>query len=286
MSVGICTYFGLQSTLNKSEILPYLIIFIGFENIVVLTKSVVSTPINLDVRYRIALGLQKESWKITTNLSFELIIIFCGFLTMVPAIQEFCAFAYVGLLIDFFLQMIYYVTVLSIDIRRMEISKCNMNIRLNIADTVDQQTTITTSITKKFFIYKKSLQFFYFWARTRLIQRITMCLSMIWFVLIFYKSLIVVELLRYDVNISKQTIDALLPKNPSVFHQYLTSAPTLVPFKNNLEAVNMGGLRHSNEQLKSLFYENWRHLDYYHWIDLFSFYNISLNNRFVALMNP
>jgi hypothetical protein len=271
MSVGICTYFGLQSTLNKSEIMPYLIIFIGFENIVVLTKSVVSTPINLDVRYRIALGLQKESWKITKNLSFELIIIFCGFLTMVPAIQEFCAFAYVGLLIDFFLQMIYYVTVLSIDIRRMEISKCSKNVRLNIAENGDHQT-IKAQLTKKIFIYKKSLQFFYFWARTRLIQRVIMCLSMLWFILIFYKSLIVVELLRYDVNVSKQTIDALLPKSPSVFHQYLTSSLS-TPQKPNDDDFR------SNEQLKSLFYDNWKHLGHYHWIDLFSFYNINLNNR-------
>ena len=125
MSVGICSYFGLTPTLHGSEIFPYLIIFIGFENIVVLTKSVVSTPFDLDVRYRIALGLKKESWVITKILTFELIIICSGLFTMVPAIQEFCLFAYVGLLIDFFMQMIFFVTVLSIDIRRMELSDLN-----------------------------------------------------------------------------------------------------------------------------------------------------------------
>lgn len=125
MSVGICFYFGLTPTLNGGEIFPYLIIFIGFENIVVLTKSVVSTPFDLDVRYRIAYGLKKESWVITKILTFELIIIFFGICTMVPAIQEFCVFAYVGLLIDFFMQMIFFVTVLSIDIRRMELSDLN-----------------------------------------------------------------------------------------------------------------------------------------------------------------
>jgi hypothetical protein len=125
MSVGICAYFGLTPTLNGSEIFPYLIIFIGFENIVVLTKSVVSTPFDLDVRYRIALGLKKESWQITKILTFELIIICSGLFTMVPAIQEFCLFAWVGLLIDFFMQMFFFVTVLSIDIRRMELSDLN-----------------------------------------------------------------------------------------------------------------------------------------------------------------
>ena len=40
MSVGICSFFGLQPTLNSGEIFTYLVIFIGFENIVVLSKSV------------------------------------------------------------------------------------------------------------------------------------------------------------------------------------------------------------------------------------------------------
>lgn len=36
--------------------------------------------------------------------------------------QEFCLFAVVGLVSDFFLQMFFFTTVLSIDIRRMEVS--------------------------------------------------------------------------------------------------------------------------------------------------------------------
>ena len=36
--------------------------------------------------------------------------------------QEFCLFAMVCLLSDFFLQMVLFVTVLSIDIRRMEVA--------------------------------------------------------------------------------------------------------------------------------------------------------------------
>lgn len=36
-------------------------------------------------------------------------------------LQEFCLFAVVGLVSDFFLQMFFFTTVLSIDIRRMEV---------------------------------------------------------------------------------------------------------------------------------------------------------------------
>ncbi|KAK2506252.1 LOW QUALITY PROTEIN: hypothetical protein MC885_014672 [Smutsia gigantea] len=121
MSVGLCTLFGLTPTLNGGEIFPYLVVVIGLENVLVLTKSVVSTPVDLEVKLRIAQGLSSESWSIMKNMATELGIILIGYFTLVPAIQEFCLFAVVGLVSDFFLQMLFFTTVLSIDIRRMEV---------------------------------------------------------------------------------------------------------------------------------------------------------------------
>ncbi|KAK0057373.1 sterol regulatory element-binding protein cleavage-activating protein-like isoform X1 [Biomphalaria pfeifferi] len=122
MSVSICTLFGMTPTLNGGEIFPYLAVIVGVENVLVITKSVVSTPVHLDVKIRVAQGLSKEGWSITKNLVTELAIVLVGFFTFVPAIQEFCAFALVGLLSDFYLQMAFFATVLSVDIRRMELS--------------------------------------------------------------------------------------------------------------------------------------------------------------------
>lgn len=39
-----------------SEIFPYLVVVIGLENVLVLTRSVVSTPVDLEVKLRIAQG--------------------------------------------------------------------------------------------------------------------------------------------------------------------------------------------------------------------------------------
>ena len=369
MSIGICSYFGFTPTLNGGEIFPYLILFIGFENIVVLTKSVVSTPFDLDVRYRIALGLKKESWLITKILLFELIIIFFGICTMVPAIQEFCVFAYVGLLIDFFMQMIFFVTVLSIDIRRMELTDLGrhhhptryhsqnsydqtdridtadrMNHQIESLNTVNLKTNGTRSYSNgckrrslsKDYLINKSVQFFYFWAKTRMVQRFVMVLSLVWIILIFYKSLLVVELMRHDVNVSKETMDALLPKGAGLprliqanFQQYIFSStkskmshsnvhsdsnedsnsgigngftylPTLDYVKRNFKSLvtissneeknkkHSVNIIHENllstlpQQKSRLF--NWQSLDYYHWLSLFANYNVSLYNRYVAIL--
>nr|CAD7460238.1 unnamed protein product [Timema tahoe] len=122
MSIGLCFFFGLTFTMNGKEVFPYLVVVVGLENVLVLTKSVVSTPTHLDVKIRVAQGLSREGWSITKNLLTEVTILTVGLFTFVPAIQEFCIFAVVGLLSDFFLQMLFFSTVLAIDIHRMELS--------------------------------------------------------------------------------------------------------------------------------------------------------------------
>lgn len=123
MSIGLCINIGLMvPTLNGSEIFPYLVVLIGFENVVILTKSVVATPIDLPVKYRIAQGLSKESWPLTKHYVTQFVLLALGFFTFHPTMQEFCLFAVVGVTTDFFLQLFFFVSVLSIDIRRMELS--------------------------------------------------------------------------------------------------------------------------------------------------------------------
>lgn len=52
------------------EIFPYLVVVIGLENVLVLTKSVVSTPVDLEVKLRIAQGNFIEEPTITFLFCF------------------------------------------------------------------------------------------------------------------------------------------------------------------------------------------------------------------------
>ncbi|XP_049885898.1 sterol regulatory element-binding protein cleavage-activating protein [Pectinophora gossypiella] len=121
MSMGICYYFGFSLSLQGKEIFPYLVIIVGLENVLVLTKSVTSTDSRLDVKIRLAQGLSKEGWSITKNLLTEITIFTVSFFTFVPFIQEFSIFMIVSLLSDYFSQMVFFATILGIDVRRMEL---------------------------------------------------------------------------------------------------------------------------------------------------------------------
>lgn len=120
MSLGLCFFFGLTISLQSKEIFPYLVILVGLENCLVITKSVVSTDETFDVKIRVAQALSKEGWHISKTLLTEITILTIGLATFVPVIQEFCVFAIVGLISDFMLQMLLFSTILAMNIRQVE----------------------------------------------------------------------------------------------------------------------------------------------------------------------
>ncbi|XP_015600062.1 sterol regulatory element-binding protein cleavage-activating protein isoform X2 [Cephus cinctus] len=263
MSVGLCFFFGLTLSLSGKDVFPYLVVIVGLENVLVLTKSVVSTPAHLDVKIRVAQGLSKEGWSITKNLLTEVTILTIGLFTFVPAIQEFCIFAIVGLLNDFFLQMVFFSTILAIDIRRMELSSENSKLHAsNIPGSRKQQFTTTISNKKPNIFRSKShprlngistgptnviapntqntptltkipkrLRLVHFWARTRIFQRAFMVWMVVWISVIIYNSGIIEHVihlsdtLKTDSDIDGYTIDR--PQTVNNYIELNTLKPVL-----------------------------------------------------------
>ena len=127
--IAICMSLGLSGlSLNintKVYFVPYLVAFISLENVLIITRSIIETPAHLDVKIRVAQGLGKEGWNSTKNLFCEITILTAVFVVvgfMDSSTQEFCLLAVMGLLADFFLQIFFFVTVLSMDMNHMELS--------------------------------------------------------------------------------------------------------------------------------------------------------------------
>lgn len=206
MSVGLCFFFGLELAGNGHgrEIFPYLVAIVGLENVLVLTKSVVSTPSHLDVKIRIAQGLSREGWSITKNLLTEVTILTVGLLTLVPTIQEFCIFAIVGLLSDFFLQMFFYATVLGMDIKHMERTDTSQTFYHHRYSPA-RNSALPRSRSVPRLSYPtpqpklpKRIQLVNFWAKTRIVQRAFMLVMICWIGGIVYSAGILHNLASID----------------------------------------------------------------------------------------
>ncbi|XP_054246249.1 sterol regulatory element-binding protein cleavage-activating protein [Indicator indicator] len=326
MSVGLCTLFGLTPTLNGGEIFPYLVVVIGLENVLVLTKSVVSTPVDLEVKLRIAQGLSNESWSIMKNMATELGIILIGYFTLVPAIQEFCLFAVVGLVSDFFLQMFFFTTVLSIDIRRMELADLNRRLpaeaclpplkpsgrpqRYERQPALRPATPHTITLQPSSFRnlrLPKRLRVIYFFARTRLAQRLIMAGTVIWIgILVYTDPAGLRTYLTSQVTEQSPLGDAGLPPMPvpggvlpagdpkidlSVFPsdsmQLSENQTQQQEQKSGLESLRNGQAELGAEAEVTWGAEDeeiWRKLSFRHWPSLFSYYNITLAKRYISIL--
>ncbi|GAB6026796.1 hypothetical protein CHUAL_013289 [Chamberlinius hualienensis] len=322
MSVGLCTWFGLSFTIKAGrfylkDVFPYLVVIIGLENILVLTKSVVSTPVNLDVKVRLAQGLSKEGWSITKNLVTELSILTFGFFTFVPAIQEFCLFAVVGLLSDFFLQMVFFATVLGVDIGRMEMSDLqrqlsHQNMRQNVEDLhhmypvfqwpllsryhrnefknkpIHSASPTESSKESKFNFpisetlkLPKRLRLVYFWARCRIFQRMFMVAFVVWVAFIVYKAGLV-SLFTVEETATPSTEQTIIATTESFIQS--------LPLTDNLSEtayISSGIDTNASKLAPILKYKNqelWRLLLRDHWPTLFGYFNISLVGRYISIL--
>ncbi|CAD6906778.1 unnamed protein product [Tilletia controversa] len=123
-SVSICALIGVRLTLLPWEILPFVIAVIGSENMFNLTAAIVDTPVDLPVTSRVAIGLSQVGIPILiTVLSDVFLLGTMAFFITVRAVHEFCIFAICSLVIDYFMQMTFFITVLSVDLQRLELAE-------------------------------------------------------------------------------------------------------------------------------------------------------------------
>lgn len=105
------------------KLIPFLIVVLGVDNMFVLTSAVSNTSINLPVKERVAEGLAQSGVGIFINLMVELGL--CGGLYLAVSaqvIREMAVFSAVALVVDYIMQMTYFITVLSIDMHRLELA--------------------------------------------------------------------------------------------------------------------------------------------------------------------
>ncbi|KAH8277884.1 hypothetical protein KR018_009642 [Drosophila ironensis] len=228
MSLGLCFFFGLTISLQSKDIFPYLVILVGLENSLVITKSVVSMDETFDVKIRVAQALSKEGWHISKTLLTEITILTIGLATFVPVIQEFCVFAIVGLLSDFMLQMLLFSTILAMNIKRAEYTteakhlpkmmlSCTQGMgrqdfrffgapstmppfmagtfqrsqshpKLCFVDTTVGERTAVNGHCAQEQRIPKRIKIVNFWARTRFFQRAFMIWMIVWIFSIVYNS--------------------------------------------------------------------------------------------------
>nr|KAF6280322.1 NPC intracellular cholesterol transporter 1 [Pipistrellus kuhlii] len=121
-SLGIFSYAGVPLTLIVIEVIPFLVLAVGVDNIFILVQTYQRDERlegeTLDQQLGRVLGDVAPSMFLSSFS--ETVAFFLGALSVMPAVHTFSLFAGMAVLIDFLLQVTCFVSLLGLDAKRQE----------------------------------------------------------------------------------------------------------------------------------------------------------------------
>ena len=123
-SIGLFSYFHIKATLIIFEVIPFLVLAVGVDNIFILVQSYQRDQRlegeTLEIQIARIVGHVGPSMLLTS--SAESLAFVLGALTPMPAVKIFSLYASLAVWIDFFLQITCFVSLMTLDCKR-ELSK-------------------------------------------------------------------------------------------------------------------------------------------------------------------
>lgn len=121
-SLGIFGYAGISTTMLTIEVIPFLVLAIGVDNIFIMvhTYNRMDRREYSTVAEGIGVTMAQVGPSILLTASAEIFCFGIGTLSNMPAVHTFAMYAAVALLIDFILQLTAFVALMSLDQMRYE----------------------------------------------------------------------------------------------------------------------------------------------------------------------
>ncbi|CAG4956215.1 unnamed protein product [Parnassius apollo] len=124
-SVGIFGFAGVAATLVIVEVIPFLVLAVGVDNIFILVQTSQREPRrpNETVAEHIGRTLGQVGPSMFLTSVSESVCFFLGALSDMPAVRAFALYAGAALLVDFLLQVTCFVALLAIDTHRQNANR-------------------------------------------------------------------------------------------------------------------------------------------------------------------
>ncbi|KAJ7966974.1 Niemann-Pick C1 protein [Quillaja saponaria] len=119
-SVGFFSAIGVKSTLIIMEVIPFLVLAVGVDNMCILVQAVKRQPLELPLEGRVSNALVEVGPSITLASLSEVLAFAVGSFIPMPACRVFSMFAALAVLLDFLLQVTAFVALIVFDFLRAE----------------------------------------------------------------------------------------------------------------------------------------------------------------------
>lgn len=135
-SVGFFSAIGVKSTLIIMEVIPFLVLAVGVDNMCILVHAVKRQQVELPLEGRISNALAEVGPSITLASLSEVLAFSVGSFIPMPACRVFSMFAALAILLDFLLQVTAFVALIVFDFLRAENQRVDCFPCIRISDSV------------------------------------------------------------------------------------------------------------------------------------------------------
>ncbi|GAV63482.1 Patched domain-containing protein/Sterol-sensing domain-containing protein [Cephalotus follicularis] len=141
-SVGFFSAIGVKSTLIIMEVIPFLVLAVGVDNMCILVHAVKRQPLDFPLEGRISNALVEVGPSITLASTAEILAFAVGSFIPMPACRVFSMFAALAVLLDFLLQVTAFVALIVFDFLRAENRRVDCFPCLKISSSDDENKGI------------------------------------------------------------------------------------------------------------------------------------------------
>ncbi|XP_060679902.1 NPC intracellular cholesterol transporter 1 [Hemiscyllium ocellatum] len=138
-SLGIFSYAGIPLTLIVIEVIPFLVLAVGVDNIFIIVQTFRrDTRLqNESIDQQIGRVLGEVAPSIFLSAFSETVAFFLGSLSTMPAVRTFSLFAGMAVFIDFILQITCFVSLFGLDVQRQESNRMDIVCCVKKQENVD-----------------------------------------------------------------------------------------------------------------------------------------------------
>ncbi|CAL0307290.1 unnamed protein product [Lupinus luteus] len=142
-SVGFFSAIGVKSTLIIMEVIPFLVLAVGVDNMCIIVDAVKRQPSGLPIEEQISNAMGEVGPSITLASVSEILAFAVGSFISMPACRVFSMIAALAVLLDFLLQITAFVALVTLDSMRARDSRidCFPCIKVN-SSSVEQNEGI------------------------------------------------------------------------------------------------------------------------------------------------
>ncbi|XP_035285995.1 NPC intracellular cholesterol transporter 1 [Anguilla anguilla] len=141
-SLGIFSYAGVPLTLIVIEVIPFLVLAVGVDNIFIIVQTYQRDERmpQEELHQQIGRILGDVAPSMLLSSLSETVAFFLGALSSMPAVRTFSLFAGLAVFIDFLLQISCFVSLLGLDIKRQEANRLDILCCVPLSEGQEEKT--------------------------------------------------------------------------------------------------------------------------------------------------